>query len=127
NKAPKAPKASRPPGLEGAAKRKRQDLIVVGLLGVAIILAGAITYLQFGGHQGLAGMAYITPVASPSPQPASPSAIPARPTQESAEVQLLADPIDGPFFREFRELLPADYATVMSGLLAEIPDPSRDM
>ena len=71
--------------------------------------------------------------AAPGQSPGAPGAQPAPPivvkpgTTTSAEAKLLADPIDGLFFEEFRDLLPGDYQTVMGYLLVQVPDPTRDM
>lgn len=131
-KPPKSPKQQPPPQAEGATGSNTKQYIIIGaVLGGAIILAGALTFLQYNPQllASLAPPAQITAPQQPQqPQPAPTTpARPGIPTQAAAEAHLLADPIDGPFFGEFRDLLPADYAAMMSDLLAQVPDPARDM
>lgn len=61
------------------------------------------------------------PSAAPSPAPASVREVPA-----AGEALLLADPIDGPFYVTFKELLPADYTAMMAPLLAQVADPQAE-
>ncbi len=71
---------------------------------------------------GVKGQQQAAPVPSSTPPPP-----PVAPSQVSAEAALLADRIDGPFFREFKEALPGDYSAIMGFLLVQAPDPIRDM
>lgn len=68
--------------------------------------------------------------ASASPAPAAPAAsVPAASAREvpaEGEALLIADPIDGPFFVTFKQLMPADYKTMMAPLLAQTPDPQKE-
>jgi len=59
--------------------------------------------------------------ATPPATAASTRDIPA-----ASEAILIADPVDGPFFVTFKQLLPADYATMIAPLLAQIPDPQKE-
>ncbi len=106
-KPPKVPRPPRPPQPEGPVNHTRQNLIIGGVLGSAVVLAIAVTFLQPGTVQ--------------APSISQPGAA------TGAEATLLADPIDGPFLQEFRDLLPGDYAAVMGYLLVQVPDPARDM
>jgi len=59
--------------------------------------------------------------ATPPATAASTRDIPA-----ASEAILIADPVDGPFFVTFKQLLPADYATMIAPLLAQVPDPQKE-
>lgn len=53
--------------------------------------------------------------------PMTPAGIPA-----SGEAALLAEPVDGPFFILFKQLLPDDYGRIVGPLLVQVPDPITD-
>ena len=64
--------------------------------------------------------------AAPSgPIPAAPAPT-AREVPATAEALMIADPIDGPFYITFKQLLPADYTAIFAPLLAQVPDPQRE-
>jgi|JI10StandDraft_1071094.scaffolds.fasta_scaffold00826_30 hypothetical protein len=137
-KPPKPPRPPRPPKAEstgddsaGASGGTRQNLIIAGVLGSAVALGMIFTVLQQGAQPPT--LATTIGTATPGQSPGAPGAQPAPPivvkpgTTTSAEARLLADPIDGLFFEEFRDRLPGDYQTVMGYLLVQVPDPARDM
>lgn len=63
------------------------------------------------------------PASGPVPAAPAPSA---REVPATAEALMIADPIDGPFYITFRQLLPADYTVIFAPLLAQVPDPQRE-
>jgi hypothetical protein len=130
-KPPKPPKAPRAPQAEstsaGTGGGGRQNVIIAGLLGGAIALGVIFTVLQQGAQPPTirTGPPSQIPGAPPAQSGAPVIVTPGATT--SAEEKLLADPVDGAFFQEFRDLLPGDYQTVIGYLLVQVPDPSRDM
>lgn len=117
-----APPPSQPAGAADSKTRRR--LILGGGLGSVMILVIAAWLMQPPSPPLSASL------ATPSRLPDLPGLAPlgqAVPAQASAEAGLLADPIDGLFFQEFRQLLPTEYAAMIGGLLTQVPDPSRDM
>ncbi len=63
------------------------------------------------------------PASGPVPAAPAPSA---REVPATAEALMIADPIDGPFYITFKQLLPADYTAIFAPLLAQVPDPQRE-
>ena len=63
------------------------------------------------------------PAAGPIPAAPAPSA---REVPAAAEALMIVDPIDGPFYLTFKQLLPADYTAIFAPLLAQVPDPQRE-
>lgn len=65
--------------------------------------------------------------SSPSASPMrSAPALTAAEISASSEALLIADPIDGPFYVTFKQLLPADYRAMLAPLLVQVPDPQKE-
>lgn len=133
-----ASSASAAPPRPARAKGKGGQTLIVVLIAIVVVAAavGVTLYrmnpqlfnFDLGGQQQAAANPTPAPASPPAtPPPTPPAPPPATPSRESAEARLLADPIDGPFFREFRDTLPGDYSAVMGYLLVQVPDPARDM
>lgn len=63
------------------------------------------------------------PPSAPIPAAPAPST---REVPAAAEALMIADPIDGPFYITFKQLLPADYTAIFAPLLVQVPDPQRE-
>lgn len=67
------------------------------------------------------GGASVPPAPGEATPPKSVREVPA-----ASEALLIADPIDGPFFVTFKQLLPDDYTAMVAPLLTDVSDPQRE-